>query len=151
MDWITNILKSVYRIKNIGTAIIEVDNEPAIKAVIGANLTKNLKHISSKYLYARLAYQERRMLFVYCKTDFLLSDALTKPLAGLKFFLFKLRLLGEYVAAHHLYILGPTLEVCGNMGWCCFQGFQFAHRNTMDIVEWSTNYPLIPMVIRLYT
>ena len=101
VDWITNILKSVYRIKNIGTAIIEVDNEPAIKAVIGANLTKNLKHISSKYLYARLAYQERRMLFVYCKTDFLLSDALTKPLAGLKFFLFKLRLLGEYVEAHH--------------------------------------------------
>ena len=101
MDWITNILKSVYRIKNIGTAIIEVDNEPAIKAVTGANLTKNLKHISSKYLYARLAYQERRMLFVYCKTDFLLSDALTKPLAGLKFFLFKLRLLGEYVAEHH--------------------------------------------------
>ena len=32
-----------------------------------------------------------------------------------------------------------------------FQGFEFAHRNTMDIVEWSTNYPLIPMVIRLYT
>ena len=70
VDWIKNILKSVYRIKNIGTAIIEVDNEPAIKAVIGANLTKNLKHISSKYLYARLAYQEQRMLFVYCKTDF---------------------------------------------------------------------------------
>lgn len=31
----------------------------------------------------------------------MLSDALTKPLAGANFFQFKARLLGEYVAEHH--------------------------------------------------
>jgi hypothetical protein len=77
-----------------------VDNVPAVNAVVGANLTKNLKHIPSKYLYARLAYQERRMLFVHCKADYLLSDALTKPLSGSKFLIFKSRLLGEYVGEH---------------------------------------------------
>jgi len=34
------------------------------------------------YLYARLVYQERRMLFVYWETDYSLSDDLTKPKAS---------------------------------------------------------------------
>lgn len=78
-----------------------MDNVPAVNAVVGATLTKNLKHIPPKHLYARLAYQERRMLFVHCKTDYLLSDALTKPLSGSKFLDFKARLLGELVEGHH--------------------------------------------------
>jgi hypothetical protein len=101
VDWVVNILKGVYRIKDLGATIIEVDNKPAVSAVVGANLTKNLKHIPPKHLYARLAYQERRMLFVHCKTDYLLSDALTKPLSGSKFLTFKSRLLGEHVKEHY--------------------------------------------------
>ena len=52
-------------------------------------------------MYARLTYQDRRMLFVHCKTDYLLSDALTKPLSGTKFLDFKSRLLGEQVQGHY--------------------------------------------------
>ena len=101
VDWIVNILKGVYRIRDLGPTIVEVDNVPAVNAVVGATLTKNLKHIPPKHLYARLAYQERRMLFVHCKTDYLLSNALTKPLSGSKFLDFKARLLGELVEGHH--------------------------------------------------
>ena len=95
ISYINNILQNVFLLDVDEPVIMEGDNKGAIACVTGPSVTQNLLHVENQYWYPRHMYADKKMVVVWCNTDQLLADALTKPLPPDKFLKFRKRLLGE--------------------------------------------------------
>ena len=97
--WLRNCLTFIFRVKAEEPTIIEGDCLSAIKAIQKEAITNNLKHVHPKEFYCRMMFQDGILKFGHVNTNELLADTLTKLLDGVKFRIYKARLLnsgGDY-------------------------------------------------------
>jgi hypothetical protein len=89
--WIKNILKDL-RQKVQEPIIIFEDNQACIKIAESENITSKTKHIGYKTTYLREQVQSQIIKFVYCESQNMIADILTKALGPHAFIRLKQRL-----------------------------------------------------------
>jgi hypothetical protein len=91
--WASNFLEAQdYKVK---THVILQDNESAIK--LESNGLKSVgprsRHINIRYFFITDQVEKGKVQIKYCPTDELVADYMTKPLQGIKFRRFRVRIM----------------------------------------------------------
>ena len=81
--WIRNLLESMY-FKQDATILFE-DNQGSIALAKNPKDHSRAKHIDIKYHFVRHAVEEKSIQFIYCPTENMMADILTKGLPKPKF------------------------------------------------------------------
>eukprot|EP00253_Pinus_taeda_P005442 PITA_05442 len=86
--WLRRLLKDVGKEKKQPTSI-KSDNQSTIKLAYNPVFHKNTKHIDTQFHFVREKIQSTEIAVEYCKTCDNVADIFTKPLARVKFELFR--------------------------------------------------------------
>eukprot|EP00253_Pinus_taeda_P010317 PITA_10317 len=86
--WLRRLLKDVRKEQKQPTSI-KSDNQSTIKLAYNPVFHKNTKHIDTQFHFVRKKIQSNEIVVVYCKTCDNVADIFTKPLARVKFELFR--------------------------------------------------------------
>ncbi|KAK9824528.1 hypothetical protein WJX72_011105 [[Myrmecia] bisecta] len=80
--WLRHLLKDFA--ESVGAIKIHADNQSALKLMRNPVLSMRSKHIDVVYHFARERVARKEVKFVYAKTENMLADMLTKPVARAK-------------------------------------------------------------------
>lgn len=81
--WLRNLLKD-FGEEQIQPTVIFEDNQSCIKLVNKDKYSKRTKHVSTKYNYVKDLSDTGITSYIYCPTDVMIADVLTKPLERVK-------------------------------------------------------------------
>ena len=81
--WLIRLLSDFSPGSRILTAIYE-DNQSCLKLLDSNKFSNRTKHIDTKYHFAKALKIEGKMNFVYCPTEHMIADMLTKPLGKIR-------------------------------------------------------------------
>lgn len=81
--WLRNLLKDFNEEQTQPTVIFE-DNQSCIKLVNKDKYSKRTKHVSTKYHFVKNLKDTGITNYLYCPTEVMVADILTKPLARIK-------------------------------------------------------------------
>ena len=93
--WLRNFLLA-QGFKMVKTIDVLQDNQRAIlleQNGIFLSSTQRTKHLKSRYFYVKDRVDNKEIEIVWCPTDKVVSDYLTKPLTGEKFYYFRLKIM----------------------------------------------------------
>ena len=82
--WLRNLLDNM-NFKQEESTVIYEDNQGAIALAKNPKNHSRAKHIDVKYHYIRQAVEEKNIKLIYCSTENMIADILTKGLPKLKF------------------------------------------------------------------
>lgn len=60
------------------------DNQSCLKMLEGEKFSNRIKHISIKYNFVRDIREKKEVKFVYCPSEYMVADLLTKPFTGVR-------------------------------------------------------------------
>lgn len=60
--------------------VINEDNQSCLKIIEGEKLKRKMKHIATKFHFTKDLIQKQEMECVYCSSEDMVADLLTKPL-----------------------------------------------------------------------
>lgn len=60
------------------------DNQSCLKMLEGEKFSNRTKHISIKYNFVRDISEKKEVKFVYCPSEYMVADLLTKPFTGVR-------------------------------------------------------------------
>jgi hypothetical protein len=86
--WLRRLLKDAGKEQKNPTSI-KSDNQSTIKLAYNPVFHKNTKHIDTQFHFVREKIQSKEIVVEYCKTCDNVADIFTKPLARVKFELFR--------------------------------------------------------------
>ena len=86
--WLRRLLKDAGKEQKNPTSI-KSDNQSTIKLAYNLVFHKNTKHIDTQFHFVREKIQSKEIVVEYCKTCDNVADIFTKPLARVKFELFR--------------------------------------------------------------
>eukprot|EP00253_Pinus_taeda_P019213 PITA_19213 len=86
--WLRRILNDAGKEQKNSTSI-KSDNQSTIKLAYNPVFHKNTKHIDTQFHFIREKLQSKEIIVEYCKTCYNMADIFTKPLARVKFELFR--------------------------------------------------------------
>lgn len=86
-QWLQMLLKDFGIID--GKIIVNEDNQSCLKILSEDKINPRTKHIDVKFHYVRELFKKEVFSFVYCPTENMVADILTKPLARVKFIFFR--------------------------------------------------------------
>ena len=69
--------------------VVYEDNQGTIALVRNPVCRLRCKHVDIKYNFIRSTIREKKMILVYCPTDDMVADAMTKPVSKLKLMKFE--------------------------------------------------------------
>lgn len=81
--WLRSLLED-FNEKQMQPTIIYEDNQSYIKLVYKEKYSKRTKHISTKYNYVKNLSDTDITRYMYCPTEIMVADILTKPLQQVK-------------------------------------------------------------------
>lgn len=81
--WLRSLLED-FNEKQMQPTIIYEDNQSCIKLVYKEKYSKRTKHISTKYNYVKNLSDTDITRYMYCPTEIMIADILTKPLQQVK-------------------------------------------------------------------
>lgn len=81
--WIHSLLQDLDMLCPQSTTIYE-DNQSCLKLLDAEKLNPRTKHIDIKYHFTREIHKSGEIEFMYCPTEHMVADILTKPLAAVK-------------------------------------------------------------------
>ena len=90
--WLRRLINDAGKEQKNSTSI-KSDNQSTIKLAYNPVFHKNTKHIDTQFHFVREKIQSKEIIVEYCKTCDNMADIFTKPLARVKFELFR-RMLG---------------------------------------------------------
>lgn len=79
--WLPRILEDLGEKQNSATCILE-DNQNCIQFVDSDRITRRSKHIETKECYVKELYALKKLELLYCPTEDMVADTLTKPLGA---------------------------------------------------------------------
>lgn len=77
------LLKGIDTYEYVNTVVYE-DNQGTIALVKNPVYRQRCKHVDIKYHFIRSTIKEGKMTLVYCPTDEMVADAMTKPVSKVK-------------------------------------------------------------------
>lgn len=81
--WFRNLLEDFGYVQDKATVIYE-DNQSCIKLVENHKFSKRTKHIDTKFHYIKHLKETSLLNYIYCDTEHMLADMLTKLLQAIK-------------------------------------------------------------------
>ena len=84
-----------FEISTNDATIIYEDNQSCLKLTQNEKFSRRTKHIETKYSFVRDLAEKKVLKFIYCPTEEMEADILTKPLQANKIKYFR-QLLGLY-------------------------------------------------------
>ena len=94
VDHIKSILKDIGESFKTPCMLLHQDNQSTIRLINkGCAQSFRSKHINVRYFFLKERIDNNEVKVIYCPTDLMLADVLTKPLQGEKFNLGRDRLL----------------------------------------------------------
>ena len=81
--WIKRLLED-FGVKTCTPINVHEDNQSCIKLVLNDRTGRRSKHIDTKYNFVKDLSRSKKINLVYCPTDVMVADLLTKPLGRLK-------------------------------------------------------------------
>lgn len=82
--WLRELMTELIR-KPIKSTVIYEDNQSAICVAKNPQFHGRTKHIGIKYHYIREQVSNKKVELIYCPTENMVADTLTKPLSQLRF------------------------------------------------------------------
>lgn len=81
--WLRRLLEDFNEKQDESTVILE-DNQSCLKSITNEKFSKRTKHIDTKFHFVKNYQDESITKYVYCPTEHMVADMLTKPLEAVK-------------------------------------------------------------------
>ena len=79
--WLKLLLEELNDVQEV---IIHEDNQSCLKILSGEKLSNRTKHIATRYHFTKDLIKKGQISCVYCSTEEMIADLLTKPLARIR-------------------------------------------------------------------
>lgn len=80
--WLQRLLRDLG--ENVPTVQLNEDNQSCLKMLQSEKFSNRTKHIDTRYNFAKDLYQTGVIKYVYCPSEVMVADLLTKPVARIR-------------------------------------------------------------------